>query len=217
MRELYPDLLAVDVAALIDRKVSQVYQKAMALGLRKSTEFNASDISARICAGQQNPAMIATRLKPGNVPWNKGKPGLTGVQEACRATQFKKGQMAGAAQKRWVKVGTLRINGEGLLDQKVTDLGLGPRDWEGVHRLVWKAVNGQIPAGHVITFKPGRKSTVLEKITADAVECISRAELAYRNHPRNSNPELGKLIQLKGAITRQVNRITKEHNERTQP
>jgi hypothetical protein len=51
-------------------------------------------------------------------------------------------------------------------------------------------------------------------ITADKLECISRAQHAHRNHPRNKSPELAKLAQLKGAITRQVNRINREHEER---
>ncbi|KYZ79032.1 hypothetical protein PTBPS01_03975 [Burkholderia pseudomallei] len=53
----------------------------------------------------------------------------------------------------------------------------------------------------------------LEEITLDRVECISMAENARRNHPRSKSPELAKLVQLKGAITRQVNRIAREAKE----
>ncbi|MFD1839535.1 hypothetical protein [Paracidovorax cattleyae] len=70
-----------------------------------------------------------------------------------------------------------------------------------------------MPDGHICVFKPGQRTTVLEEITADRVECISRAENARRNHPRNKSPELAKLVQLKGAITRQVNRIAREAKE----
>ena len=59
-------------------------------------------------------------------------------------------------------------------------------------------------AGH------GRFRLVEADITVDKVECITRAQNAQRNHPRNKSPELAKLCQLKGAITRQVNRITQE-------
>ncbi len=38
----------------------------------------------------------------------------------------------------------------------------------------------------------------------------SRAEIARRNHPMNKSLELARLVQLKGAITRQVNRIARE-------
>jgi hypothetical protein len=60
-----------------------------------------------------------------------------------------------------------------------------------------------------------QRATVLELITPDAVEAITRGENARgenarRNHPKNKSPELARLYQLKGAITRQVNRINKE-------
>ncbi|WP_237736750.1 hypothetical protein [Delftia acidovorans] len=59
-------------------------------------------------------------------------------------------------------------------------------------------------------FRPGHRTTQEAAITADRLECISRAENARRNHPARKSPELAKLVQLKGAITRQVNRIAKE-------
>ena len=59
----------------------------------------------------------------------------------------------------------------------------------------------------------GMKTAVEAEVTADRLECITRAENAHRNHPRNRDPELGRLVQLKGAITRQVNRIAREAQE----
>lgn len=83
-----------------------------------------------------------------------------------------------------------------------------------MHRLVWEAANGPVPAGHIVVFKPGMRTVVLEEITLDRVELITRAENARRNHPRSRDPELGRLVQLKGAITRQVNRIAREAQEK---
>jgi hypothetical protein len=82
-----------------------------------------------------------------------------------------------------------------------------------VHRLVWEAAHGPIPKGQSCASSEGMKTAVLEEITADRLECITRAEHAKRNHPRSHDPELGRLVQLKGAITRQVNRITREAQE----
>ena len=56
----------------------------------------------------------------------------------------------------------------------------------------------------------GQFTNVLEEITANKLECISRAENARRNSMWRLDPEVAKLYQLKGAITRQVNRIKKE-------
>lgn len=208
LREIYPYLHTADVAALMQCTVSRVNNAAHSAGLRKSAEYLDSDTSMRIQRGKQNAAMIATRFKPGHRSWNTGMRGW--AAPGTEATRFKPGILQGNAAKRWVPIGTLRLNGDGYLDRKITDLHRGPRDWEAVHRLVWVAAHGPVPEGHVITFLPDKKTTVLEQITPDVLECISRGELARRNHPRNKSPELARLVQLKGAITRQVNRITRE-------
>ncbi len=213
LASLYPDNATADIAKRMGCTAGRVYAKANALGLRKSAAYFASDRAGRIQRGKQHPRTVATRFKPGTEPWNKGIAWDSGGRS--HETRFKKGERCGAANKNWVPVGSYRINGEGILDRKITDLGKGPRDWESVARLVWKGANGPIPDKHIIVFKPGRKTTVLERITPDAVEAITRAENARRNHPRNKSPELAHLYQLKGAITRQVNRINKEAESTT--
>jgi hypothetical protein len=212
LRRLYPDHIATVVAAVIQRSPSSVYQKARQLGLAKSAAFLASDKSGRILRGRKDPRMTAKQFRPGLQPWNKGVPGSTGMHPNCRRTQFRKGQMSGAAQHNYVPIGSLRINGDGHLERKTTDdPDLAPaRRWVPVYRLAWEAENGPIPKGHMVVFRPGMKTAVLELITTDRLECITRAENARRNHPANRSPELAKLVQLKGAITRQVNRIKQQ-------
>lgn len=124
--------------------------------------------------------------------------------------------MTGAAQHNYVPIGTLRVSKDGYLERKMNDdPNIYPaRRWVAVHRLVWEASHGPIPDGHIVVFKPGMKTSVLEDVTHDRLECITRAEHARRNHPRSKSPELAKLVQLKGAITRQVNRISREHAEK---
>lgn len=159
--------------------------------------------------------MVATQFKASHVPWNKGTKGVSGQHPNTKVTQFKKGSMSGAAQHNYVPIGSYRLSKDGYLEQKTNDDHPVPaRRWVGVHRLVWEAAHGPIPCGHVVCFLPGRRSPELEKITLDALELVSRAELARRNHPRSRNPELAKLVQLKGAITRQVNRIAREAKEK---
>ncbi|MFG5777996.1 HNH endonuclease signature motif containing protein [Comamonas sp. J-3] len=213
---LYPDMTAANVAVKIGRSERSVHQKAGALGLSKSQAFLDSSRSGRILQGKKDPRLKATQFKSGAAPWNKGIPGSTGLHENCRKSQFKKGQMAGAAQAKYVPIGSLRVTRDGILERKVTDdPSLVPtRRWVAVHRLVWIREMGPIPEGHIVIFKPGCKTTAEGEITADRLECISRAENAKRNHPINKSPELAKLTQLKGAITRQVNRISKEAKER---
>lgn len=86
--------------------------------------------------------MIASRFQKGQEAWNKGTKGIVGVQDACRATQFK----AGAQTQTWRPVGTYAIDPYGLLKLKVTDLRDPPRkDWVYVHRQAWERANGAIP------------------------------------------------------------------------
>ena len=66
----------------------------------------------------------------------------------------------------------------------------------------------------MVRFRSGMFTAVLEEITLDRLELVSRAEHARRNHPVSRDPEYARLVQLKGAITRQVNRIAREHKER---
>ncbi len=218
LRRLYADHNTDSIAKLLGRKQGSVYQKAASLGLVKSPEFFASLKSGRIQRGQQHPNLLANHFKPGQAPWNKGVKGSTGLHPNCRATQFKKGEMAGSAQHNYAPIGSMRITKDGILERKVTDdPTLYPaRRWVPVARLVWEAAQGPIPRGHIVVFKQGLKTTNPEQITLDRLECITRAENARRNHPRNRHPEYARLVQLKGAITRQVNRISKEAQEAQQ-
>lgn len=206
LRDQYPHERSVDIAARLGIDVARVTRRAYMLGIKKSAAFAASDKSGRIKKGQH--VGQGTQFRPGLKPWNTGTHFVAGGRSG--EMRFKKGEMSGAALRNWVPIGTCRINGDGVLDQKITDDWPPHKHWEAVHRLVWKAANGPIPAGHVITFKPDRKTNVLELITPDAVECVSRAEMTRRNSYWIKNPELGRLYLLKGRITRQVNRIQKE-------
>lgn len=212
IQDLYADVPTGDIAALLERTSSCVYQRAYQMGLKKSDAF----LQSPHCRRLNGVIGTNTRFHKGLVPWNSGTKGVSDTHPNSRATQFKKGDRLGAAQHNYVPIGTLRVCADGYLERKVTDDPelLPVRRWVAVHRLVWEAANGPIPAGHVVTFKPGMKTAKLEEITTERLECISRGLLATRNHPRGKSPELAKLVQLKGAITRQVKRIHREAQER---
>ena len=162
---------------------------------------------------QRHPASVASQFKPGHTPWNKGQHYTAGGRSAD--TRYKAGQMSGAAQYNYVPIGSQRVNADGMLERKMTDdPALAPaRRWVGVHRLVWQAAHGPIPEGHIVVFRPGQATTIEADITPERLECITRRENMRRNsmHTRMA-PDMARLYQVKGAITRQVNRITHNTN-----
>lgn len=208
LRGRFADSRTDDLARALGRSYSTVAQKAAKLGLRKSAAYLASPDAHRLDGIKG----LRTRIQPGATPWNKGRPGSTGTQPGCRATQFKPGGMSGAAQHNYVPIGSLRITKDGLLERKLNDSHPVPaRRWVAVHRLVWIEAHGDIPAEHVVVFRPGRKTTDLQMIVADGLELLTRAQNMRRNsvHSRYP-PEVARLVQLRGAITRQINSKAKE-------
>ena len=209
LSEFYPNVPTRAIAAALTLTDAQVYRKASHMGLKKSEAFLASDLAGRVQRGKQHPNMIAYQFKPGIRPWNTGTHYTAGGRSA--ETRFKPGNMPHTT----LPIGSYRTvtekTGRKHLERKVSDAkGSNDKRWKPVTRLVWEAVNGPVPSGSIVVFRPGMHTLVLEQITPERVECITLKENAARNHPNRSNPELGKLIQLKAQISRQVNRIQKE-------
>jgi len=208
LRGAFADRRTDDLAQALGRSYSTVAQKAAKLGLRKSAQYLASPEAHRF----DGPKGMGTRIQPGQTPWNKGVAGSTGTQPGCRATQFKKGRPPQEAL-NYAPIGSLRICADGYLERKQTDdPRLSPaRRWVAVHRAVWEATHGPVPAGQIVVFRPGRKTIDLEKITLDALELLTRAENMRRNSVHSKYPpEVARLVQLRGALTRQINRKAKE-------
>lgn len=203
LRELYPDNRTEDIAPRIGRSAKSIYSKAKQLGIKKSAAFLASGLAGRLDGVRGG----ATRFKKGQVPANKGlrRPGWAPGNMA--ATQFKKGRPANEAR-NYVPIGSLRINKDGYLERKITDdpTIYPARRWIAIHRQVWIEANGPVPDRHMVVFKKGMRTNVLEEITLDRVECISLAENMRRNTFHNYGAEVAKLVQLRGAITRQINK-----------
>lgn len=212
LASLYPHTPGPDIAAMLGIPLGAVYNKAWAMGLKK-TRKTIADMARKALLDPAHPAR-KSQFPRGIVPWNKGVSFDSGGRS--HETRFK----PGGKPHTTLPVGSYRLitchqTGRKVLEQKFREaLGNSIKRWAPVSRLVWEAAHGAVPQGHIVVFKPGMFTNVLEYITLDKLECISRAEHARRNHPRSKNPELGKLVQLKGVITRQVNRITREHAER---
>lgn len=192
LRRLYPTERTQRVAEIMGRSIASIQMQAFDLGLSKVVRHE--------------------RFVQGMTPWNKG----TSYQAGGRSTEtrFKKGSRTGAALHNYRPIGSLLLNKEGSLMRKVSETGQRRKDWRSVASIVWESAHGPIPEGCIVVFRKGMKTIVEAEVTLDRLECITRAENAHRNHPRNHDPELGRLVQLKGAINRQVNRIAREAKEK---
>lgn len=196
----YPHQQTRLVAQSLGRDETNTYRKAYQLGLKKTAEYLASPAACRL----DGKIGSAHRFQKGQQSWNKGTHWTSGGRSP--ETRFKPGQLSGRARQLLKPVGAVRVNADGYLDQKVTTEGRGGQRWKAAHRIVWERTNGPVPSGHVVVFKPGRRTTKLEEITLDAVELVSREELMRRNTLHRYPKELARLIQLKGAVQRQINK-----------
>jgi hypothetical protein len=207
IRRDYPHKVTKGIAAALGRPLSGVYKTANDFGVKKSAAFLASSEFGRLMKLTQRG--VAHRYPKGHVPANAGlrRPGWSVGR--MRETQFKKGRPA-CESRNYKPIGSYRINADGYLDRKLSDTGLPQRRWACVHRLVWTEANGPIPEGYAVAFKAGRATTDVAKITLDAIELISRRNLMLRNSYHTNYPKpIRRLIQLRGAIQRQINKRTK--------
>lgn len=204
---IYADMHNSEIMAFLGINRGDLIARACLMGLKKSRAIMSEVVALRNKTLRAN---STAQFQPGIVPWNKG---MRGFDPVLGRGLYRPGNKS----PRSLPVGTLRKRGvtqdsqkaRYYLERKVAE----PNEWVRVHRLVWEAENGPVPPDHIIVFKTGKHSIVESEITADRLECITRAELASRNHPMNHSPELADIYQLRSAISRQINRITKESDE----
>jgi hypothetical protein len=177
LRRLYPNTAAPELARRLRRTRSAIDNIASKLGLRKSPEF-----------------LAANCLQKGNVPWNVGKRGYMGANVAS----FRNGNLPWT----WRPVGSERLTKDGLLQRKVADTRSKSLDWKLVHVLVWEAANGPVPAGHIVIFRDRDR----RNFDPANLECVTRAENMRRNTYHRYPKAVASLIQLRGALNRQINR-----------
>jgi hypothetical protein len=198
----FPNTQTQILADTLGVTYGQVARLANSLGVKKSDDFLRGGNAGRLDGSQGS----ANRFTKGHKTWNLGKkcPGLGG------ATVFKKGQRPFNE----MPIGSHRINPDGYVEFKYSDeQGPYTKRWIPVHRKVWIEAHGAIPKGHVVCFRPGQKTDDPDQITIDKLECITLAENMRRNTFHRYGPEVAKLVQLRGAITRQINKRQKAQEQ----
>lgn len=206
IERLYATTGTEEIAALTGIPAPRIWAYAKRNGLSKPPEYLRAAAKKRF--GPDHPFAKAG-FRKGHVPKNKGVKGWDSGGRS-HETRFVKGQRSN----NWKPIGSTRINADGYLDRKVADTGYMPDDWKAVHRLVWIEAHGPVPVGHVVRFKPGRKTTDEKLITLDAIECITLAENGRRNvWSANMPPQLRKAMGARIALTRAINRTERELKE----
>jgi hypothetical protein len=151
----------------------------------------------------------AGMYRKGKAPFNKGKKlkewmSKKGIK-AIKKNQFKKNQLPWNTNKPgdivvWEKNGC-----------KVLMLYLNPTNRIPLQRYIWQQSNGPIPKG----FNVIHKDRNVFNCNIDNLELISNADLMLRNSALRYGPEIFKIIQLRGALNRQINkRLNQLSNEK---
>lgn len=193
MRRDYPNAPTEKLARKLRRTATTVYQHAAFLGLRKSAEYLASPAAGRL-DGQRG---AACRFPKGHRPWNAGKKGWTAGGRSV-LTRFKKGNRSARWDPEIYSIGALRVNADGGLDIKVKE---GLRAWESLARFTWRTERGRIPKGSVVRFINGdQHDTRIENLRLG-----TRLELMRENTLHRYPKPVARLIQLRGALMRQIN------------
>jgi hypothetical protein len=209
LRAEYPHRQTSILAERMGLPRTSIEQKAQRLGIRKTREclFRIG----QECARKASEAGKRQRFQKGQKPWNAGLKGWTAGGNA-ESSRFKKGNLSGICALRKQPIGAERIVKEGYRQRKISDTGYPPRDWKGLHLIVWEEHHGPIPDGHIVVFKNRDKSD----IRIDNMECITRRENMKRNSIHNLPSVLVDLIYrnncLKATITKRQKR-EKQHED----
>lgn len=219
LRETYPKTSTAVMAAHLGRPIGTVYQKSAVLGLKKTAEFIA-DPASRCRLHKGTTAGAKTMFQKGITPHNKGirMPGYWAGR--MRETMFQPGVRQAAAEKNWRPIGTILPDADGYLRVKVREAlpgeptGFGNKHaWPQLHRKIWREANGEIPAGHIVTFKDGDKTNcAIENLVLMSLADNARRNAMWRRFPQ----ELIDVIVLKGTLNRKLRKIderteTEEH------
>lgn len=195
LKRRYPHENTGKLAASMRMTIGQINAKVYGLGMHKTPEYLSSPEAGRTDGKRGG----KTRFQKGHATWNKG---MKGLDIGGKDTRFKKGHRGGKAAEVYQPIGAERISKDGYLQRKINDDIPFQKRWRGVHILVWEEANGPLPAGHAVTFKDGNK----QNTALDNLELLTRADLMKRNTYHNYGKDIAQLVQLKGAITRQINK-----------
>ncbi len=195
---LYPFSRAETIAKFLKLRVEQIYARVHKIHVSKSQWFKDSPLSSKLTNGALG---TSSRFTKGHIPANKGIKGVS--FPGTEATQFK----PGSRSLNWLPVGSTRVCGkDGYILMKMAE---GINQYRPIHRIIWARMHGPVPTGHVVIFVDRNKLN----ISIINLSLITNAENCKRNSFHNYGKEIAKAYQLKGQITRQINKRRKAQRE----
>lgn len=203
LRRKYPHMQTVDLLPMLPgRTLTTIYQHAKNLGLAKTQAYLNSPAAHRLDGVKG----MGTRFQKGQVPPNKGlrRPGWGPGR--MKQTQFKKGNRSIRWDPEDYCVGALRISSDGELQIKFRE---GLRAWTRLARFVWETERGPIPKNGVIRPLNGDP----DDTRIENLRLTTRKELMDENTYHKYPKEITQLIQLRGALNRQINKREKEREQ----
>jgi hypothetical protein len=144
-------------------------------------------------------------FQKGYTPFNKGEKqekwmSAEGIK-ICENTQLKKGCIPWHAKKEIEIVKWQRAGGKPYLV-----IYFKSKKWFYLHRYIWEQQNGEIPKGFKLAFKDGNTLNC----NIENLEVISCAELMQHNSGKRFGPDLYRIIRLRGALNRKINKRLKQ-------
>jgi hypothetical protein len=191
LKDHYLCLPSSDIGRLLDRSGTTIRQRYKLLDLLVPKKI-------------KNRFVAVAGFKKGSTPHNKGKEQSKWMSEdgmkRLHASQYQKGNKPWHTHKpfevvKWEKSGRQYL---------IIYLDINNR--MPLQRYIWEQVHGPIPKAHKIIFKD--RNTL--NCNLDNLEMVSNAELLTRNSAHRFGPEIFKIIQLRGALNRQINKRLKQ-------
>lgn len=198
LKELYPNTRNRDIAEILGVTESSIIAAGHRYKLRKTEEFK------RECSSKGY-------FKAGQIPFNKGKKGTeylsTEALEKMKPTLFKKGNLPPNTKEDGVI--TIRYDHADTrngIPYKYIRIGLSR--WVTLQKYNWEKKYGKIKKGYCLWCKNGDTLNC----EPDNWELITRAENMKRNTVHNYPKEVALMVQLRGALNRQINKHRKKVN-----
>lgn len=191
--EHYANEYSANLAVTLQRPLRAIYGMANKLGLKKTKEFVAA--AGRMSCNHPN--VVATRLKKGNIPPNKGMKMSDAQREKLAHTWFKKGHL----QINTKKPGTITKRACGYWWIRISI-----NNWRQLHTYTWEQANRPIdPKTEMVKFRDGNN----DNCSLENLYLSTRAENMKTNTIQRYPEEVKQAIRTISSL----NKVIKKHEE----